>query len=150
MIREATLQDIGAIGDLGEEFAAEGFGAGYVSVDTGTVMMQCINVIKAPTMQLFLAEADGEIVGMIAGFVKPNFFNSEEIIGQELVWFVREEWRGSTVAIRLIRALEGWFQDQGADAILVANEQNIAPERTKEIYTRMGYEPYENFYAKEA
>jgi GNAT superfamily N-acetyltransferase len=92
---------------------------------------------------IFVAEVDGQAVGMIGGLILPN-----PIVGErwayEMAWWVDPEHRGR--GWELVERLEAWARDRGALRL-----QLVAPEGSGigTIYRRKGYAPIETAYVKE-
>jgi ribosomal protein S18 acetylase RimI-like enzyme len=81
---------------------------------------------------LYVAVADGAIVGFIAGHLTRRF----DCDG-ELEWIdVVPEYRGNSVSKELVRRLAGWFTDHGAARICV----DVDPENTiaRRFYRKHG------------
>ncbi len=80
----------------------------------------------------FLAEAEGSLIGFIAGHLTKRFG-----CDGELQWIlVAPAWRGSAAASGLFEALAGWFGTQGAARICVNAEAEN--ERARRFYARRG------------
>lgn len=86
----------------------------------------------------FVAELDGQRIGMIAGAVTEHFF-TEDKFATDFVVYVKPEHRGSSAAVRLIKAFEEWATEQGVKEICLGVSTEVDPERTVCLYERLGY-----------
>lgn len=86
-----------------------------------------------------VAEDEGRIIGMMAGFVIEHFFGHDKI-ASEYVLYVKPEHRRGTAAVRLIRAFEKWALSQGVRAIMPGVTTGNKTERTQALYMHLGYE----------
>jgi N-acetylglutamate synthase-like GNAT family acetyltransferase len=96
---------------------------------------------------VLLAEDGGEKKGMIAGLVAPNLYNPKYTVLQELFWWVVEEHRGTSVAIRLFSAFEEKARELKVDAIVMATTSHSPSLPT--IYKKRGYVLMEQSFIKE-
>lgn len=92
-----------------------------------------------PTSFVLLND-DGEPIGIMAGTVVKQLL-SDDLIYQEMVWYVDEEHRGG--GVRLMKHLEKWCAEQGIKHIIMAFLYSSMPDRLLDFYKRMGYEPLE-------
>jgi GNAT superfamily N-acetyltransferase len=86
----------------------------------------------------FVAEFNGEIVGMIAGMVVESRTHDYKFAADVGV-YVTPEHRGSSAALRLIRMWEAWAFAQGADEVNLGISTDVNAEQTVHIYGRLGY-----------
>jgi len=140
-IRLATDEDREALVTLGLEFHADSryrvFQATRESIGVlfDTVM---------GTGEVFMAEVDGVLVGMLAIVMVPVLM-SGEMCADEIAWFVRPAYRGGSVGPRLLHAAEEWAMQNHANVIRM-----VAPEGTDVglFYERCGYTPIETGWMK--
>ena len=95
---------------------------------------------------IFADERDGEVVGTIGGIVHRDVY-SEAIVAEEFFWFVREQYRGSGLA--LYRRFEAWAVAHGAETIQMVHLCDVMPEKVERFYVRAGFHPAEMRYVKE-
>lgn len=94
---------------------------------------------------VFVAEVDGRIVGMIAGFAMEEPIGRTKML-DELAWWVEPDFRRGTIGPKLLRTWEAWARQKGLTLIKM-----IAPHATPEVgryYARHGYVPLETSYIK--
>lgn len=88
---------------------------------------------------VLVAETEGIAVGMLLGFVTPQFF-SDTLTASELVVYVTPEARGGTTVVKMIRAFEGWAYERGAVEICLGVSTELDASRTAALYERLGYD----------
>jgi GNAT superfamily N-acetyltransferase len=147
MIRPATLDDVATIAALGELFHAE---AGWADIceysieDTEKTLTYLVNDDNGI---LFVAEADGEIVGMAGGLAHPIYFNLAHKSGQELFWWVKPGLRGG-IGRGLLDAMEAEAKAIGCTSWAMIALDKVQPELTGRLYRRRGYRASEHSWIK--
>ena len=96
---------------------------------------------------ILIAEKDGKQIGVIAGVVAPNPFNSKYLGLAEIMWWVKEEYRGSSAALKLLHAFEKAGKERGVDYMTMVRTM-YTPELDK-VYKKRGYIPAETTFLKE-
>lgn len=137
MIRPANIEDIEAILKLGKELHQS---STYSSMefDSDKVRQLMSGLIEGAGV-VFVAVVDGEIVGGIAGGVAEYWFN-REIHGFDFSFFISEEKRTGSLAMRLLFALENWCKSRGAVEMRIGITTGINVNGTTRFYNFMGYE----------
>jgi len=80
----------------------------------------------------------GEVVGMIGLFVMDSLTHSVRT-AQDVGVFLRPEYRGTSAAIRMIKAAEKEALEYGVDEIHLGISTGVMPEKTVHIYKKLGY-----------
>lgn len=141
MIREATIEDVPAIADMGLDFLATDDYQGVLSENRAQIEATSRFLITDQNGVIFVAETPVGLVGMISMLAFTHHFSGERVAG-ELVWWVKPAHRG--IGIRLLRRAEQWAAESGARRI-----QMIAPnESVAHIYERLGYTMIETAYQR--
>lgn len=141
MIRPATMEDIGAIVDMGTRFLRESEYAAVMQPSRMHLAAFAARLLEREDAVIFLAFRAQQPVGMLAAYVFEHPYSGERT-ASELVWWVEPEHRG--VGVRLLKAAEHWAKEQGATVI-----QMIAPNRhVGEFYRRVGYRPVETVFQR--
>ena len=96
---------------------------------------------------LFVAEQEGEIIGLLVGFCVEYWFGTDKQTS-DLAIYVAPEKRGTTTAPRLIRAYEKWASNLGVNEITVSTSTGVETERTIGLFQRLGYQPTAYAYSK--
>jgi len=90
---------------------------------------------------------DRQVVGVLIGTIAPQMM-TETTVAQEVMWFVREDHRGSADSVRLLRDFEDWAKKRGADGIIMASFAAVGDEKLNEFYARRGYDRLETHFLK--
>ena len=98
---------------------------------------------------IFVAEKKKKIMGVIGGVVLPSIFNSQQRLGQEIIWYVEKKERAGTVGIRLIKAFERECKRYGASLICMVHMSNLYADKLGKVYKQMNYTDLETQYIKE-
>ena len=147
MIRKAIEDDILSIAHLGRAFV-EAAWEGVAEYNVMNTIEWLEEFILLPHTALFVAEVEGEIVGMIAGIVFPFYFNKSHLNAQELFWWVSPPNRKSRVGIDLLKAFEEWAVKKGAKTIQMGTVAKINPEKLAAVYKKKGYQESETYWTK--
>lgn len=143
IFRAATLADTESITRMAVRFQRESEYATHLRSTEATLRAMVYATLTNPDAVVFLAEARGLVVGMLAAAlaVQPM---SQELVGHEVCWWVDPEVRGGRAAIQLLRRAEGWAADRGAKLF-----QMMAPNaHVGAFYERLGYVPIETHYQR--
>lgn len=146
MIRPATLHDLDEILALGlrlhqtSTYAAKSF-------DDDKVRALMGDLIEGQGV-VFVGVVSGLIVGGIAGAVAENWFN-HDLHGFEYSFFVAEESRSGSLAMKLLLALEAWCKARGALEMRVGITTGINVEGTSRFYRFLGYQNTGPLFTKE-
>jgi RimJ/RimL family protein N-acetyltransferase len=136
-ICDATLDDLPEMMEHAKVFV-EFYGMEWHEPSVNALLIKLINngVVK-------VALADGKVVGGIGGIVVPNPWNTQHKLMQELFWWVAEEFRGTSVGLRLLHAFENSFE--GTKVLSVLPQTPIK----KDMLTKLGYSIKEYSFVKE-
>ena len=93
---------------------------------------------------LIVAVESGEVVGVAGGLFAPCIFNDKYFVGQELLWWIEPEHRGSGIGIELLREMEALAEVSADLWVMVALEGTGIGK----IYERAGYSAGEQLYFK--
>ena len=94
----------------------------------------------------FVAEVDGLVIGMIIGIKAPAMFNDNILIGQELGWWVDEEYRDTKAGVALLKA----FEDACAECDIISMSLlSTSEQKLRGYLTSLGYTEAETAYFKE-
>jgi len=90
----------------------------------------------------------GEIIGGIAGLTSPLWFSPQVLFAVEIAWWVREDHRGGTAGIKLLRAFEGWAKSIGCKAVCLSDLiiNNTSPAGA--LFGKLGYSVLERSHIK--
>ena len=81
--------------------------------------------------------------GIILGLVYPLFYNPNILVAQELGWWVEPEYRGSPLAIRLLKEFEKEAKNRGASKVIMFYLDAQTPEKLDKMLGKMNYKHLE-------
>jgi GNAT superfamily N-acetyltransferase len=87
---------------------------------------------------VFIAIRDGEPLGLYAGYVSRYYF-SDELVANDIAWFVVKERRGSRVGLRLLDCFEHWAKERGASEVRIGYSTDINPDAFDSLMHKRGY-----------
>lgn len=149
MVREATLDDIPQIVDMGRAFHAASAYASIVAYDAESAGVTFAGLITGEDGVVFVYDDEfGRIVGTTAAMAYPFFFNRHHKTGNEFFWWVDPDHRGSNIGKALLDALEAWKETVNAKSFTLSALESMRPEVVGEIYRRRGYMPSDRSYIK--
>ena len=120
MIRDAVLDDIPRIVDLGERMAARAGLDGHVGYDRESVAATLAQLVESPD-GILICDDDG----MIGGLCYPHPFNISVKTGQELFWYSE----GKT-GLELLSACEAKAKTLGAQFWTMLCEETMNRKRS--------------------
>ena len=138
VIRKADIDDVPSMIKLGMEMHEESPVFNMVDFDGDKLMSLAKSGAMTDFGASFLAEINGEAIGMFCGIVVPHYWG-HMLMANDLCLFVTKSRRGGTAAYRLIKAFEAWAIANGAVALRFGISTNIEPERTLKLYEKLGY-----------
>jgi GNAT superfamily N-acetyltransferase len=147
-IREAEPNDLSALLDMGREFFEVSGNGAFTTFDEPSLIATLIALMSGVSGGVLLvAETAGQVVGMAACVVFPFYANMETLIGQEVFWFCKPDYRKG-IGGEILDELEAAAKRKGAKVFISANlsgEHDAAFER---LYRRRGYTPAENTHIR--
>lgn len=146
IIRRATLADVAAIVSMSARFYPTTHYADWVAMDEDSVAGLAAGLIENDVF--FVAEKDGELVGMIGLMIAPFLFNRHQKLAVEIVWWVSPEVRGSRIARQLLDVVEQPCRDAGASRIQMVHMPNSPPQAAA-LYRHTGYAESEISFTKD-
>lgn len=97
-----------------------------------------LQLFKNPNAVAFLALENNQIVGFISGIVHEYFFSNRKRVS-DLGFFVLPEYRGSRVALKLVKLLESWAIEKKAEELHLGQTTGLDIDKTKRFYERLGF-----------
>lgn len=148
LIRSATPEDAGAVAKLGLSFV--GKLALPVDHDIDTMTDIARTLIANEAAVVFLAIENGAEVAMLIGMESALWFSPKTRIAAELAWWVDEDFRGGSIAHRLVKAFEDWAKDRDLDmAVLSDIELLDNAQPAGRLIEHLGYTMHERAFMKE-
>jgi GNAT superfamily N-acetyltransferase len=145
MIRYAQVSDIPDIIRMSKVFYAMTHYPEFAPYDEETA--ERLSTLLIENHILFVAEAEGKVIGMVGGMLLPWLFNSSVITGHEIIWWVDREYQKTGLGIELLKALESEVAARGASRLQMAHFVHMPYSAS--IYESLGYKHTESIYLKE-
>lgn len=140
-VRSLRAADIGAALALGEAMHAESPTWRERPFSPTKLRAFASQALGEPDWAVFMAwNQHDHPIGLMAGFVTEDWFGPGKFAA-DLALYVVPESRGSTAAIRLIFAFEGWAEQRGASEIRVGVSTGIRLEQADGFYRKAGFTP---------
>lgn len=140
IIRPATFKDIDQMVELGLEMHQESrFKLLEYHPDKTALSMRLM--LDKPDHLVLVAEIDGLIIGGFAGYALEHWCSHDRVAGDYFL-FISQQFRGGTLALRLVRAYMEWAQEQGVKRELIGLgiSTGVLTARTQRLYERLGFE----------
>lgn len=103
--------------------------------------------LNTPTIRIFLADIDGQTVGLSRGDIltaDPIFrLRDDQRCGYIDQMFVRAGYRDHGLGAVLLRMCEDWFREQGIEHCIL----HAAPKAVR-FYARVGYQPNREMFKR--
>lgn len=145
-VRTATEADIPAILEMGRDLHAES--PRYRSSTYRPDKVEALARTVIPGGGTLIAEKDGTIIGMLAGYVAEQWF-SDYKVATDFTFYIKPEHRKTgRAALKLVRAFEEWAIVQGAREIMPGISTQIDIEGTTRFFEKLGYAVYGNALIK--
>jgi RimJ/RimL family protein N-acetyltransferase len=138
IIREATLKDVIAMLDMASLMQQESPKFSHNSFDAVKASGLFTTLVVKDNGIAFIAEKDGQPVGMIGGMVVEQFF-SHDLYACDFGVYLKPEHRGGSAVIKMIKAFEQRAIELGAKEISLGISTEVHAERTASLYERLGY-----------
>lgn len=146
-VRAATVDDIPAIIAMGQALHAESPRYSRLSFSVKKVdkllreMTEGTLISDAPG-GVFVAEKEGQVIGVLGGYVTQPFFSDDKIATDYTFYIQPGHRRKGRAAVQLIRAFEVWARDNGATDIIPGTTTMIDADATVRLYEKLGYVKY--------
>jgi len=151
-IRRATHDDLDQMVAMCEALHAESpeyRGQPFLQEKTRRSLAMAIGPLLGRSVNhTVVAEQDGVIVGMLAGYVTESFF-CDVLFASDYVFYVSPAARGRMTAARLVRAFEAWARERGAAKVVPSISSGLEMDRTYRFYIALGYKPAGMMLSKE-
>jgi GNAT superfamily N-acetyltransferase len=99
------------------------------------------------THVLFVAETtNGHMAGGLLGCVE-RYFYSDELQAQLIQWYVRKDFRGTSIAPRLVKAFVTWARTRGASEVFMGVSSGVEVQLTHRMMQRLGFKHLGGNYA---
>lgn len=147
VVRKAAIEDLPAIAQaLGHFFPEAGFVGEF---DSDHWVRAWSGLIHYDQGTMIVAEDGGEVAGALASIFMPSPL-SGILTANEVMWYVRPEFRQGSLGLRLYRAHEREAQRRGVRVMIMTHLTGRGShESMRKFYLREGYEQVEQIYRKD-
>lgn len=142
-IRPATVDDCEGIVDLASEFFQDRLEDIGMHFDRNVSVEQFRTFIGLANIKHLVAEDNGKIIGIIAGFIGPKLFASGNTM-QEIVWFVSKNHR--RCGLTLLKKFENISKECGCCDIMMVG---LNGDPSCDFYEKFGYKLTQKTFTKE-
>jgi GNAT superfamily N-acetyltransferase len=147
-IRFALESDSAALVELALENRAE-IAHNNFEVDHKRVAdtLKGLFTLNQGTHVLFVAEtSQGVLAGGLLACVQ-RYYYSHEMQAQLIQWFLRPQYRGTSIAPRLVKAFVEWAKSRGASEVVMGVTSGIHVDATDRMMRRLGFTHLGGTYA---
>lgn len=149
-VRNADKEDLFEVGQLALSLGKETGLKAKLGWDWKHVLLLLEEMVHSGLHTVIVTEEDGDIVGFLAGGVAPSFMNPlNSVVGAEMGWYVKPEYRGSSAGIRMMKAFEAWCKEAGATHVTMMHLETPQSNKIASAYENLGYDKFETAYIKE-
>lgn len=137
-IRQATLDDLPALINLGELMHAESPRFSSITFSTVRLGHTLAALVQSPMGFVWVTETEaGEVVGAMVATAFQHWA-SDDLMTTDLALFLAPEHRGGTAAARLARKYHQWARDLGAKLIQQGVTTGVHTDQTVQLLERLG------------
>ena len=139
-IRLANEQDAERILELAFQMHAESARYSRYAIHDEQLEHLISVLIEQAQGCLLVAEVDGQIVGMLWGYMDVQFF-SQVRIAKDFLLYIEPKRRKGRAAFQLVKRFEAWAFEAGAAEVNMGVSADIDNETAVKFYERLGYTP---------
>jgi len=148
-VRSATKDDLPDYIVMGRKFHESCPLHSTVAFDDEGFSEFYLAALENENLQFWIAEQDGQLVGICGAVAYGMYFNPAKTIVQELWWWITPEARGNGVGNLMFDAIENWSKEIGASALFMIALENSDVDQVSRIYARKGFSPMERTFFRE-
>ena len=135
--REIRLDDFPALSFLGSLMHKES-SYSHLKFSNRRLLDTFNSYLEDSDRTVFIAMRDEEPLGLYAGYLAKYYF-SDELVANDIAWFVVKEKRGSSIGLRLLSCFENWAKDRGASEVRIGYSTDINPDSFDSLMRKRGY-----------
>ena len=135
-MRYATHDDVLALVELGKPFIHQHPMLKGVAVSDEQLVGVLTNLIDIGVI-IVAEDADGGLIGMLAGMISPIWCAPDYRVAVELAWWMKPGHRNGMTAIRMLRQFEAWAESQEASQVVVSSIPSIS-QKVGNLYDQIG------------
>lgn len=149
IVRKADASDLPQYVVLAQMFHAASPMHGSIAFDVQGYSDFYLASLKNNSMGIWLAEIDGEVVGICGALAYPLYFNPSALAVQELWWWLTPAARGSGAGGKMFKQIEQWAKERKASALFMIALEDSKAKKMENLYIRAGFKPMERTFIKE-
>lgn len=142
-IRKATILDIEFIKDIGIRACLHA--RPHKEPDVEHLLLQADYMVRNGIA--FISNNGQQDTGIILGMIAENLWYPDERNLTELFWFVDKEFRGTSAALRLMKAFINYGKEQNVKHIVMSKEAHSP--LSDDVYTKRGFQLLESAFVME-
>ena len=146
IVRRATQADLDRYVVLAKTFHTASPMHGVIEFDPEGYSAFYLSALENETMGVWLAETEGEIVGIVGAIAYPLYFNPSAVVVQELWWWLAPEFRGA--GGKMFKQIELWAKERNASALFMIALEDDRAAKMEKLYKRAGFTPMERTFIK--
>ena len=148
-VRPLTVEELPLCVEAAQAFHDE-MGLDGTFAPEGFLKHWAFFLTSCPAVIFGLWKDDG-LVGGFGAMLAPDI-NTSRLVANEFFWYVNQEHRGGTGALRLLKAFEAWGTEKEATVFrlvhLLGPEETTQEAKLSSLYTKLGYHPVELTWQK--
>lgn len=147
MIRLADIKDVNKVLFITLSFIEE---SGYkFSINPRKLRELARAFIEdSDKLVLLLVDDKDNIKGILAGNLVSPFY-TDDVIAQEMMWYVDKDRRGSMESMRLPLMFIKWASQNKAKGVQFSNLEVLKGDKVSEVYERLGLKKMESAFYKD-
>ena len=138
LVREMSQMDLPSVIEIGKRMHAESDNFRRHPLSIPKLQEMCRRALLTKDIMCFVAETNGEIVGLWAGFTSELWYSDTKIVS-DIVLFVDKSHRKGTAAPRLMKVAEKWARGMGAKILYQGLRSGIDTETTACFFNKIGF-----------
>ena len=148
IVREAKLEDLDGYVKLAAMFHAASPMHNFIDFDAEGYANFFVSSLEKTEVKMWLAEKNGEMIGITGAILFPLYFNPSAFAVQELWWWLTPNARGSGAAKLMYQRIESWAEEVNAAALFMIALEDDKAQKMEKLYARAGYRPMERTFCK--
>jgi GNAT superfamily N-acetyltransferase len=148
IVREARLEDLDGYVKLAVMFHEASPMHNFIAFDATGYANFFASSLEKTDVKMWLAEKNGEMIGITGAMLFPLYFNPSAFVVQELWWWLTPNARGSGAAKLMYQKIESWAKEVNATALFMIALEDDKAQKMEKLYVRAGYRPMERTFCK--
>lgn len=142
---KVTLEDAQKIVEMGKVFMEEGRFKDHEYNPDG-VMNLLAATVKFP--HKYFCAFDEDYHGLILMGISQHYFSTYKW-ATDFAYFVVPEYRGGTLAVRLLKEAEKWAKENGASELTILHNTGINTDTASRFFNGCGYDTKGHIFTKD-